>query len=167
MKEEGAGFFNRGEFQEALDKFKQALLYLEEQESDLITKLNSNVGICHMKILQFQEAIQYFDNSLAENPLFVKARVNRAVCYFKVGDHKNAMNDFEEIKKTDPDLLNEKLYEKCKTECEKEAEKQKEQMMGELKNLGNKLLGNFGLSLDNFKLNPDGKGGYNISYQNN
>lgn len=35
-----------------------------------------------------------------------------------------------------------------------------------LKNLGNSLLGNFGMSLDNFKLNSNGQGGYNISYQN-
>lgn len=40
-------------------------------------------------------------------------------------------------------------------------------MMGELKELGNKFLGLFGLSTDNFKMTPDGKGGHSISFQQN
>ena len=38
--------------------------------------------------------------------------------------------------------------------------------MGQFKNFGNKFLGNFGMSLDNFKLQDNGIGGYNVSYQN-
>jgi|TARA_B110000305_G_C19144210_1_gene494986 hypothetical protein len=40
----------------------------------------------------------------------------------------------------------------------------KEEVMGGMKNLGNKFLSNFGMSMDNFKMaqNPDGT--YNINY---
>jgi hypothetical protein len=44
-------------------------------------------------------------------------------------------------------------------------ERQKEEMMGKLKELGNNVLGRFGLSLDNFKADKDpDTGSYNISF---
>ena len=42
----------------------------------------------------------------------------------------------------------------------------KTEVMGNLKNLGNMFLGNFGMSLDNFKLNQNQDGTYNINYGN-
>lgn len=45
-----------------------------------------------------------------------------------------------------------------------DAEMQK--MLGELKDLGNKFLGNFGLSTDNFKFDKDPKtGGYSMRFE--
>lgn len=35
-------------------------------------------------------------------------------------------------------------------------EKKKEEVISGLKDLGNKFLGNFGMNLDSFKLNPNG-----------
>ena len=44
-------------------------------------------------------------------------------------------------------------------------ERQKEEMLGKLKDLGNNVLGRFGLSLDNFKADKDPEtGSYNISF---
>lgn len=46
-------------------------------------------------------------------------------------------------------------------------EKMKAEVMDKLKGLGNMILGNFGMSLDNFKAVQDPKtGSYSISYQN-
>jgi len=45
-------------------------------------------------------------------------------------------------------------------------EKMKNEALGQLKNLGNTILGKFGMSLDGFKMNQNPDGSYNISYQN-
>ena len=43
-------------------------------------------------------------------------------------------------------------------------EKMKDEVLGNLKNLGNKFLGNFGMSLDNFKMTQNPDGTYGMSY---
>jgi hypothetical protein len=43
-------------------------------------------------------------------------------------------------------------------------EKEREEMMGQLKDLGNKFLGLFGLSVDNFKAEKDASGGYKLNF---
>lgn len=45
-------------------------------------------------------------------------------------------------------------------------EKMKDQVVGQLKNLGNMVLNKFGMDMNNFKLNQNGDGSYNISYGN-
>lgn len=45
-------------------------------------------------------------------------------------------------------------------------EKLKEEMLGKLKDVGNKILGKFGMSLDNFKMEQDpATGGYSIKFE--
>ena len=60
---------------------------------------------------------------------------------------------------------NQKRLENCEKKEKEDLEKKKDEMLGQLKNLGNNLLGKFGFSLDNFKMNPQDGGGYNISFQ--
>jgi hypothetical protein len=45
-------------------------------------------------------------------------------------------------------------------------EKMKNEVIGNLKNFGNMLLGKIGMSLDNFKMQQNPDGTYNIGYQN-
>lgn len=54
----------------------------------------------------------------------------------------------------------------CKKKHEAEFEKKKDEVLTQLKGLGNSLLGKFGMSLDNFKLEKNEQGGYSVQYQN-
>lgn len=45
-------------------------------------------------------------------------------------------------------------------------EKRKDEVLSGLKTIGNNILGYFGMSLDNFKLEQGNGGGYNVSYKN-
>ena len=60
-------------------------------------------------------------------------------------------------------MSNPKEYQRVHDE---DFEKKKNEALGSLKNLGNMFLGKFGLSTDNFKLNKNEEGGYNIQFQN-
>jgi hypothetical protein len=44
-------------------------------------------------------------------------------------------------------------------------EKEKDEMLAKLKELGNGLLGKFGLSTDMFKFDPQPGGGYNMRFE--
>jgi len=44
-------------------------------------------------------------------------------------------------------------------------EKEKDEMLGKLKDLGNGLLGKFGLSTDMFKFDQQDGGGYNMRFE--
>jgi hypothetical protein len=49
-------------------------------------------------------------------------------------------------------------------EASAQFEKDKDEMVGKLKDLGNTVLGKFGLSLDNFQVQQNEGGGYNINF---
>lgn len=116
--------------------------------------------------------------ALALDPKYTKALLRRAQANEKMGTSTSMTESLEDYKKlknlgttVDAYTLREcqraerELPEKIKEKMEKE----KEEMIGKLKDLGNSLLGKFGLSTDNFQMTPDpsGSGGYSMNFVNN
>jgi hypothetical protein len=60
-----------------------------------------------------------------------------------------------------------KAEQRLPSQIKELAEKEKEEMMGKLKDLGNTLLGKFGLSTDNFQMQKDPtSGNYSVNFVN-
>ena len=59
------------------------------------------------------------------------------------------------------------LTENQSYKAEIQKKKMTDEMLGKLKDMGNSILGKFGLSLNNFQMTPNGQGGYSIQYNNN
>lgn len=101
-------------------------------------------------------------------PWIVKAYIRRMSAHEKTEQTELAFQDAKKAFELQP--TNREISSHVKRLEKLEAarmEKLKEETMGKLKDLGNSILGNFGMSLDNFKSVKDPKtGSYSISFQN-
>lgn len=75
--------------------------------------------------------------------------------------------DYDKILELDADNTQYKQKRKqLAKQIDERNEKLKAEMIGKLKEVGNKVLGKFGMSLDNFKMVQDpATGGYSIKYE--
>ena len=105
-------------------------------------------------------------SSLIQDPNYQKAQARLAILYQKLDDLDKALSQNKKLLEIDPKnvtfLLKVKELEK---KIEQRNEKQKKEAIDGLKNIGNSVLGYFGLSLDNFKMQQGAGGGYNVSFK--
>jgi hypothetical protein len=113
--------------------------------------------------------------SLTLDPTYIKALLRRAQANENIGTSTamtEALEDYKKMKESAKDSYTltqcqraeRELPDKIKVKMDLE----KEEMMGKLKDLGNTLLGKFGLSTDNFQFekDPNGSGGYSMNFVN-
>lgn len=162
--------YKEGKYIEALNIY--SLLLKDAKKAKLkeqLIILNCNKGICFNKLNDKEKALNSFSEALKYNSNYSKALCNRMLIYNSKGDYIEALDDYNKLKNIDFDLW--KNYSYMEYELQINAEKKKKEMtnemLGKLKDIGNSILGNFGISLDNFKMTPNGQGGYSIQYQNN
>jgi len=112
------------------------------------------------------EVITDCDISLLYNPTYIKAYLRRSTANERIENTEEALKDAKLAYELDPTnkVVQKNVNRLTKIENER-LEKLKEETMDKLKGLGNSLLSNFGLSLDNFNAVQDPKtGGYSISF---
>ena len=104
------------------------------------------------------------------NPNYVKAYIRRMICYEKMDKTDHALNDAKAALACPNNCISMKQKTEIRNHIHRlqkiedaRMEKMKEETMGKLKDLGNSILGNFGMSLDNFKAEKDpNTGSYSI-----
>ena len=96
----------------------------------------------------------------------MKAQLNLATYQEKAENLDEALTQNKKLLELNPNDI--KIMMKIKElqkAIEERNEKQKAEVMDGLKTIGNSVLGYFGLSLNNFKLEQGAGGGYNVSFK--
>ena len=168
-RKQAGELYKSGKYVEALNIYSVLLKDAKRAKlTDQMVILYCNKGICFNKLNDKDKALESFSEALKHDPKYAKALANRMLLYNSKEEYIEAYDDFKQLKETDANLWNN--YKHMESELCAKAEVKKKQMtdemLGKLKDLGNSLLGNFGISLDNFKMIPNGQGGYSVQYQN-
>mmetsp|Transcript_20002 Transcript_20002/g.25773 ORF Transcript_20002/g.25773 Transcript_20002/m.25773 type:complete len:345 (-) Transcript_20002:153-1187(-) len=131
-----------------------------------------NRSAAHIHLERYKEAVQDCDVALLWHPTYVKALVRRSKAYESLEQYDLALADAQKALQLDTSPTNRHQYQTTIKRLEKlEQERMdtlKEETMDKLKDLGNSILGNFGLSMNNFKSVQDpNTGSYSISFDQN
>ena len=168
-RKEAGELYKAQKYIEALNMY--SLLLKDAKRAKLneqLVILYCNQGICFNKLNDKDKALESFSSALKLNDKYAKALANRMLLYNAKGDYIEAYDDFKRLKEIDQKLFSNYAHMDGDL-CAKAEVKKKEmtdEMLGKLKEMGNSILGNFGISLDNFKMIPNGQGGYSIQYNN-
>lgn len=161
LKEQGNDSFREKHYPEALELYTQATELLSpetEGHKELLAVFYGNISACYQCQEEHTQALEYCDKSLALNPHYTRVRGRKVRILLDLGNVREAK---EEADKGD-------LPPEIKAEVEHKAaihfEEEKDEMLGKLKDMGNTILGKFGLSLDNFQTQKNENGSYNISF---
>jgi len=130
---------------------------------------HSNRAACLSHLLRYEDAISDCNVAILLNPKYTKAYLRRSSAYEATERVEDALLDAKEALALDPtNSSTKKTVARLQKLEDARLEKLKEETMGKLKDLGNSILGNFGLSVDNFKAVQDpNTGSYSISFDNN
>lgn len=114
-----------------------------------------------------EDALYDCDRALEANPRYVKATARRCAVLEKLEKLDEAAADAELWLAADPrSVAARDAIARIKLATSARDEKLKGEMLGKLKDMGNWVLGKFGLSVDNFKAVQDpATGSYSISFQ--
>lgn len=152
------------------DKFKETEFEVPENEfGEKLAVYHCNRAACLLHLSRYEDAIEDCDVAILLNKKYVKAHVRRMTAYEKTERTEEALRDAKAAQEIDPRNMDIRKHVKRLQKIEDaRLEKLKEETMGKLKDLGNSILGNFGMSLDNFNAQKDpNTGSYNISFNNN
>ncbi|KAI8993369.1 hypothetical protein BDB01DRAFT_841389 [Pilobolus umbonatus] len=160
-KLKGNTHFGQGEYDMAIEEYQKALSVCPLS----LSKERSN---------EYKEARNTCQEALKLNPTYTKALLRKAQANERIAtssSYKEALEDYQKLRKQSIDSYTTRECQRAEKELPLKitmaAEKEKEEMMGKLKDLGNTLLGKFGLSTDNFQLQKDeSSGGYSMNFVN-
>ncbi|AES79205.2 putative acetyltransferase A, auxiliary subunit [Medicago truncatula] len=168
-KVEGNKLFVDGKYEEALSQYEHALQVAPDMPSSVEIRsiCHANRAVCFMKLGKYENTIKECTKALELNPAYVKALVRRGEAHEKLEHFEEAIADMKKILEIDPSNGQAgKSIRRLEPLAAVKREKMKEEMMEKLKEMGNSVLGRFGMSLDNFKAVKDpNTGSYSISME--
>ena len=153
---------------EAIRLYQQAISLCPPEETKEKAYMHNNLGMALKKVDKSLEAKGEFSKAIGLFPEYPKPLYHRMNIYKDEEEYDLALADANKILEIDPDFdkpfLKRDIIPKLERLQKEKFEKMKEEVVGNLKNLGNKALGYFGMSIDNFKMQQNPDGTYNINY---
>lgn len=170
FKEEGNAAFKKGDYTGAGELYTCGLEATAVENTELRSVFLFNRACCMFHLSKFSECVTDCTSALDHNPTYCKALFRRALASEKVGKFDEAADDLEKLFQLDPALreVHAREYNRIVRERDEQFDREKADMMKELKNAGNSLLGHFGMSVDDFNFKKDpSTGNYSMSFSKN
>ncbi|KAG6413099.1 hypothetical protein SASPL_125800 [Salvia splendens] len=170
VKLEGNLLFKDGLYEDALSKYGCAIQNapVGDSSSEIRSICHANSATCFFKLQKYEESVKECTKALELNPTYMKALLRRAEAREKLEQYEESITDMTKVIELDPanDQARRAII-RLKPLADEKREKMKEEMIGKLKEMGNSILGRFGMSVDNFKAVKDpNTGSYSVSFQN-
>lgn len=135
---------------------------------DKLATYHSNRAAVCLHLSQYEDAIRDCDIAILLNPSYTKAYMRRSTAHEQTEKIEEALHDAKAAQQLDPTNLNiRKTVTRLQKMEDERLEELKKETMGKLKDLGNSILGNFGLSLDNFQATQGPDGSYSVNFNQN
>ncbi|XAR65545.1 hypothetical protein NMG60_11009702 [Bertholletia excelsa] len=168
-KLEGNRLFADRKYEEALLQYDHVLQVAPDVPSSVEIRsiCHANRALCFLKLEKYQDTIKECTKALELNPNYLKALLRRGEAHEKLEHFEEAIADMKKILEFDPlDVQARRTIQQLEPLAAEKREKMKQEMIDKLKEMGNSILGRFGMSIDNFKAVQDPKtGSYSISFQ--
>ena len=157
-KEEGNAFFRNKDYINAIESYTRAIATCPDIEKESLAVFYGNRAASYHALgpTSYDLVIEDCTQALEYNNEYVKVLVRRYQTYEKKEKYDVALDDAKKVKELDPS------YPKIQFEVSRlerihneKLEEMKTEAMGKLKDLGNSILGNFGMSVDDFKFQQD------------
>ncbi|GLC46334.1 hypothetical protein PLESTB_001000100 [Pleodorina starrii] len=167
LKCEGNQLFGRGLWDEAAAKYNEALDAAPRSASREQAIYFANLAACNIKTQQYAVAVQNCTEAIRLDGSYQKAYMRRCEAFERLEKVDHALSDAKALLEVAPECA----WARARVAAlqplvDERTEKLKAEMFGKLKELGNTVLGKFGLSVDNFKFDKDpNTGGYSIRFE--
>jgi len=167
-KLEGNALYTDSKLREACDKYTAGLRVCPLKFPQDRAVLFANRGQMKRKMGLTDLAIKNCTKAIELNPTYLKALLRRAEIYEETEKLDEALKDYQSVLEHDPrNVAAHRAVRELPAKIEERNEKLKAEMMDNLKKLGNMCLKPFGLSTNNFKMEQNENGSYNIQFQQN
>ncbi|KAK9235222.1 hypothetical protein V1525DRAFT_365460 [Lipomyces kononenkoae] len=169
IRQQGNAIFGDHDYDAAREKYEKALAICPKYLDQPRSVLWSNISACHAKQEKWQDTVDACTQALKLQPHYMKPLVRRAQANEKIeswSSLQSAVDDYKLAGDISP-TSNQTFTLAIARLQPKIADAQKREtaeMLTKLKELGNGILRPFGLNTDMFKMQPDGKGGYSMSF---
>eukprot|EP00747_Dinoflagellata_sp_TGD_P163697 gnl/TRDRNA2_/TRDRNA2_182660_c0_seq1.p1 gnl/TRDRNA2_/TRDRNA2_182660_c0~~gnl/TRDRNA2_/TRDRNA2_182660_c0_seq1.p1 ORF type:complete len:386 (+),score=97.30 gnl/TRDRNA2_/TRDRNA2_182660_c0_seq1:79-1236(+) len=168
LRLQGNEAFRQGDLHEAREAYSEAIHVSPSADKKGKAVLYCNRAACHQKFSRWEETVKDCTQAIELDGDYLKAYVRRCAANEALNKWHDALQDLNKAIELDPSLKSKEYKRQAVLEkrSAEQFEKDKEEMLGKLKDLGNMVLGKFGMSTENFAFEKDpNTGSYSIQYK--